>query len=55
MYIILGTNNMAAMDLLYCINTFSLIEKKSPEIRELSDLNKCLNFDLLINEFMIHE
>ena len=55
MYIILGTNNMAEMDLLYCYDTFSLIEKKSPEIRELSDLNKCLNFNLLINEFMMHD
>ena len=43
------------MDLLYCYNTFSLIEKKSLEIRELSDLNKCFSFNLFINEFMIHE
>ncbi len=53
---ILGSNNTATIDLLYCNKSLLLIEnlkkkKKSLKIRELSNLTEIFSDHSLINEF----
>ena len=42
---------MDAMDILFCNKKLPSIEKKSPNIRELSDFDKIFIFNSLMNEF----